>query len=80
MLALDRNLHLGRERLERAAEVIADRQIERLSVVGSNDTTTALIEQSYRRLLALIDRHLAGGTPFRPGGVPEWAISDCAGN
>jgi glutathione S-transferase len=36
----------------------AQRQIGRLGVVGSNDTTGPLIEESYRRLLELLDAHL----------------------
>jgi glutathione S-transferase len=37
----------------------AARQIERLRVVGSNPTTRATIEESYRRLLTLLDAHLS---------------------
>jgi len=40
----------------------AERQIERLWVVGSNETTGPVIEASYRRLLQLLDAHL---TPWR---------------
>jgi glutathione S-transferase len=36
----------------------SERQIGRLGVVGSNSTTGPVIEASYRRLLALLDRHL----------------------
>lgn len=36
----------------------ADRQIDRLAVVGSNPTTAPLIEDSYRRVLRLLDAHL----------------------
>jgi hypothetical protein len=36
----------------------AQRQIERLWVVGSNATTGPVIEASYRRLLHLLDAHL----------------------
>lgn len=36
---------------------IADRQISRLYVVGSNDTTAPVIEESYRRYLAIMERH-----------------------
>ncbi len=36
----------------------AQRQIERLWVVGSNETTGPVIEASYRRLLQLLDAHL----------------------
>ncbi|MEE2703623.1 MAG: glutathione S-transferase [Myxococcota bacterium] len=40
------------------SEMIASRQIERLWVVGSNETTGPVIERSYRRLLECLDRHL----------------------
>ena len=36
----------------------AERQIERLWVVGSNETTGPVIEASYRRLLHRLDTHL----------------------
>jgi glutathione S-transferase len=36
----------------------AERQIDRLAVVGSNATTAPVIEASYRRLLALLDARL----------------------
>jgi len=39
-------------------ETFAQRQIGRLGVVGSNATTAPVIEQSYQRLLALLDAHL----------------------
>jgi len=39
-------------------EHFSQRQIARLSVVGSNDTTAPVIEESYRRLLRLLDEHL----------------------
>lgn len=39
-------------------EMVAKRQIDRLWVVGSNQTTGALIEASYLRLLALLDARL----------------------
>lgn len=45
-----------------AGEAFAKRQIERLWVVGSNPTTAATIEESYRRILACLDAHL---TEFR---------------
>ena len=38
---------------------IADRQIERLWVVGSNDTTADLIDASYKRFVNLMDKHLS---------------------
>jgi glutathione S-transferase len=36
---------------------ISERQIGRLYVVGSNDTTAPVIEESYRRYLAIMERH-----------------------
>jgi glutathione S-transferase len=39
-------------------DMVAKRQIDRLGVVGSNETTGAVIEASYTRLLALLDARL----------------------
>ncbi len=55
VLALDRNPGMSRDALAKASRYFADRQIERLRVVGSNDVTTPVIEASYRRVLALLD-------------------------
>jgi glutathione S-transferase len=38
---------------------VEERQVSRLYVVGSNDTTTAVIDASYRRFLAAMENHLA---------------------
>ncbi len=48
---------------------ISERQIERLWVVGSNQTTGPVIEESYRRLLRLLDAHLQT-QPFVMGERP----------
>ena len=52
------------------SRMISERQIDRLYVVGSNETTTPVIEASYRRLLQLLDARLSE-SPFvlgrRPG-------------
>lgn len=40
-------------------EQFGGRQVERLWVVGSNETTRPVLEESYERLLALLDAHLA---------------------
>src|SRR3984957_5932420 len=53
VLALDRNPLMSRETLAKAARFFAERQIERLLVVGSNDVTTPVIEASSRRLLRM---------------------------
>jgi glutathione S-transferase len=47
----------------------AERQVGRLGVVGSNETTAPLIEESYRRLLRLLDAVLTGSR-FVMGGRP----------
>ena len=41
---------------EKASAFIAERQISRLYVVGSNDVTAPVIEASYQRFLAILDR------------------------
>ena len=53
----------------RLGQVFGERQIGRLAVVGSSATTAPLIEESYRRLLGLLDaqlrvsRFVMGGRP-----------------
>src|SRR6185436_2104054 len=56
-------------------ETFAKRQVGRLAVVGSNETTAPVIEESYRRLLRLLDAHLTGSR-FVLGARP--AASDFA--
>ncbi len=51
------------------SQAIAQRQIDRLWVVGSNETTAPVIEESYRRLLRLLDAHLCQHL-FVMGGRP----------
>jgi glutathione S-transferase len=70
VLALDRNLGMSRDMLAKASRYFADRQIERLRVVGSNDVTTPVIEASYRRLIGLLDSHLVAGNRFLMGARP----------
>ena len=41
-----------------AGTAFAARQVGRLAVVSSNDVTAAVIEESYRRLLGVLDAHL----------------------
>jgi glutathione S-transferase len=69
VLVLDRRLDVAGERLEDAARAIASRQIARLRVVGSNETTRPVIEESYRRLLAIADGIFAA-RPFVLGARP----------
>src|ERR1035437_3947440 len=56
--------------IDKASRYFADRQIERLRVVGSNDVTTPVIEASYRRLIGLLDSHLVAGNRFLMGARP----------
>jgi glutathione S-transferase len=55
-----------------AGKQFAERQIGRLGVVGSNPTTAATIENSYRRLLSLLDARLTE-SPFVLGARPAAA-------
>ena len=59
-LPLDQNPQTPAARLDKATRFISDRQIERLRVVGSNATTKSVIEDSYRRILGILDRHIQG--------------------
>lgn len=47
------------EAAEAASALISRRQIDRLYVVGSNPTTSSTIEQSYQRLLPILDHMIA---------------------
>jgi len=60
---------LPADRYDALGKVFAERQIGRLGVVGSNETTAGLIEDSYQRLLRLLDAHLTGSR-FVMGGRP----------
>ena len=66
-LALD--TALSAEKLKAAKEFFAQRQIGRLFVVGSSDTTAPVIDASYRRFLSAMERHLAN-QPFMLGHRP----------
>lgn len=67
---------LADERVRSLSEAFAARQIGRLAVVGSNATTAPVIEESYLRLLRLLDARLAearfvwGGRP----GAADFAL------
>ncbi len=50
-------------------KMIGERQVSRLGVVGSNEETAPVIEQSYRRFLRAFDRHLQQHR-FLLGGQP----------
>ncbi len=50
---------LATDDARRMAKMFSDRQINRLSVVGSSETTGPTIEASYRRLLTILDEAIA---------------------
>jgi glutathione S-transferase len=58
--------------IAKLSKMFAERQIERLWVVGSNETTGPVIEASYQRLLRLLDAHLTEHL-FVLGGRPSAA-------
>ncbi len=55
ILPLWRGLNMNQEQHEKISAFIAERQISRLYVVGSNDVTAPVIEDSYRRFLGIFD-------------------------
>ncbi|MFN2427794.1 MAG: glutathione S-transferase N-terminal domain-containing protein [Candidatus Binatia bacterium] len=57
------------EQVRTGGAMFAERQIGRLGVVGSNETTAPVIEESYRRTLTLLSDHLASQR-FLLGGRP----------
>lgn len=57
------------EHFQQAAKAVSERQISRLWVVGSNETTLPVIEASYRRILELFRDHLTD-RPFLMGTRP----------
>lgn len=67
-----RGLQLPEAELQKAERYIAQRQIDRLYVVGSNDVTAPVIEASYERFLDIFDRLIEAG-PFVFGQRPSSA-------
>ena len=59
LLPLGMDLTLPAAQLAQFKEMFSTRQIGRLYVVGSNDTTAPVIDASYRRFLAAMEAHLA---------------------
>lgn len=58
MLPLQADITLPDDLWERATDYITRRQIDRRALVGSTDENRAVIEDSYVRLLGLLDAHL----------------------
>jgi glutathione S-transferase len=59
LLPLGMNVSFPDEPYQQFRKMVAERQIGRLYVVGSNDTTAPVIDASYRRFLAAMEKHLA---------------------
>ena len=70
MLVLQHKIDIDDELMNQFSDVIADRQINRLWVVGSNIDTANLIDQSYKRYLLLMENHLKH-LPFMFGQRPS---------
>lgn len=72
ILPLWRATNVSDEEVAPLQKMIGERQIERLWVVGSNETTAPVIEASYERMLSLLDAHLSKYA-FVLGGRPSSA-------
>jgi len=57
------------EQTQAMGEYIRERQISRLSYVGSNEITKPVIEESFKRFIHILDRHLTD-QPFLMGERP----------
>ncbi len=69
LLPLSWDVSMPAETHRQLKQVFSQRQIGRLYVVGSNDTTAPVIDASYRRFLAALEQHLAQ-QPFMLGRRP----------
>jgi glutathione S-transferase len=69
LLPLGMDVSLANNALQHFKNFFAERQIGRLYVVGSNDTTAPVIDASYRRFLAAMETHLTN-QKFMLGGRP----------
>ena len=72
VLPIYSNVTLHGDQLETFSHMVRERQVGRLHVVGSNETTAEIIEASYVRLLELLDAHFQS-TPFVFGKRPSSA-------
>ena len=70
MLVLQHKINIDDESMKQFSDIIANRQINRLWVVGSNSDTANLIDQSYKRYLSLMEKHLKY-LPFMFGQRPS---------
>lgn len=59
LLPLDHDLQMSAERWAKAKAFVTDRQIGRRALVGSTEQNRPIIEQSYLRLLDLLQQHVS---------------------
>jgi len=71
-IALQMMGHQGPLAVAQARAAVAERMTGRLGFVGSNATTRPLIEASFKRVVEILDRHLAA-RPYLLGGHPSLA-------
>lgn len=69
LLPLDMNQQMSDSQWQKAKQFITERQISRRALVGSTEQNRPVIEQSYERLLALLQRSV-GERPFLFGDRP----------
>ncbi len=69
LLPLNQKVNLDDESLTSFKKYIAERQVSRLGVVGSNEITAKTIEKSYKRFLNLLEKHFKN-FPFLLGERP----------
>lgn len=72
VLPLWRQVQASKEQMRQLKDYVAGRQISRLYVVGSNDTTAPVIEAGYQRFLQVMDA-LIQRQPFVLGARPSSA-------
>ena len=77
-LAYRMNMMATPEQGEALAKIFAERQISRIGVVGSNETTGPVIEESWERYLKVFDKHLQN-QPFLLGNRPGAGDYGCFG-
>lgn len=69
LLPLSMDVTMPKEGHQEFKHYVEDRQISRLYVVGSNDTTAPVIDASYRRFLTAMENHL-GNQKYMLGNRP----------
>lgn len=69
LLPLDADQQMSDEQWQKAKRFITKRQISRMALVGSTEENRPVIEQSYERLLAMLQRSISG-QPFLLGDRP----------